>query len=324
MMFMKAIDLHCDTITRIDGSDGNNLRHNTLQIDLEKMQASGTTLQNFAIYLDKADTPNPYQACHHFIDLYESELAKNNDLIRPVLTYKDYLDNQSAGKMSSLLTMEEGAPLQGRLDYLEEFYQRGVRMLTLTWNYQNELGYPNSDFVDAKTGLISPRQQGLTSTGIDIVQRMNELGMIIDVSHGSDQLVQDILTHTNLPFVASHSNACAITYHSRNLPNDLIKAISERGGVIGINYYENFLRNPGETHSLCEAIARHATHLKQVGGIDCIALGSDFDGITVNDELADIRSISNIADGLAHAGFTTTEIEKIFYQNVERLYQEIL
>ena len=321
---MKAIDLHCDTITRIDGSTKNNLRHNSLQIDLEKMKASGTSLQNFAIYLDQATTPQPYESCHHFIDLYESELAKNNDLIAPVLTYQDYLTNQASGKMSSLLTMEEGAPLQGRLDYLEEFYQRGVRMLTLTWNYVNELGYPNSDFVDEQTGLVSSKQRGLTSTGIDIVQRMNELGMMIDVSHGSDQLVQDILTHTTLPFVASHSNARAITYHSRNLPNELIKAISQRGGLIGINYYENFLRLPSENHSLCEAITRHAKHLKQIGGIDCIALGSDFDGITVNSELEDIRSITKIAEALTKAGFTTTEIEKIFYQNVERLYQDML
>ncbi|QCA29565.1 membrane dipeptidase [Vagococcus xieshaowenii] len=321
---MKAIDLHCDTITRIDGTPENSLFQNHLQIDLQKMKESGTILQNFAIYLDKATTPNLYDSCHHYIDLYERELKKNREHIAPVLSYQDYLTNQEHGKLSSLLTMEEGAPLEGRIDYLEEFYQRGVRMLTLTWNYQNELGYPNSLFVEEKSGLLSTYQKGLTPVGIDIIQRMNQLGMIIDVSHGSDQLVNDVLTYTDRPFVASHSNAREVTYHSRNLPDDLIKAISERGGIIGLNYCENFLRKPNDTQPLVHAIACHAKHLKQVGGIECIALGSDFDGIPVNEELKDIRSITKIAQALSQAGFSTTEIEKIFYQNVERLYKELL
>lgn len=109
-------------------------------------------------------------------------------------------------------------------------------MLTLTWNFKNEIGFPNSIYWDNEQQKLDSEQKGLTKQGIAIVQRMEELGMIIDVSHGSDQLVRDVLTYTKKPFVASHSNARSIHNHPRNLPDELIAGIALRGGVIGINF----------------------------------------------------------------------------------------
>lgn len=318
---MKIIDMHCDTITRLDKE--TRLRSNELQLDLLRMSEHNVALQNFAIFLDKENETTPYETCHHFIDIYQQELTDNSDLIAPVLTFQDYLENQKAGKMSGLLTMEEGAPIGDTLHTLHEFYERGVRMLTLTWNYENAIGFPNMMFADNKKERITSRQKGLTSFGTDLVKAMNEMGMIIDVSHGSDQLVKDVLTHTSAPFVASHSNVREECFHSRNLPNDLIKEIANRGGVMGINFSRDFLtKQPQE--SLIDAIVRHITAFKKIGGIECVGLGSDFDGIPIDPELADISKVELIHTALTKAGFSQNECEKIFFGNVERLYQEIL
>lgn len=318
---MKVIDMHCDTITRLDKQ--TRLRSNNLQLDLLRMAEHNVALQNFAIFLDKESETTPYETCHHFIDIYQQEMAENSDLIAPVLTFQDYLENQKTGKMSGVLTMEEGAPIGDNLDHLAEFYERGVRMLTLTWNYENAIGFPNMMFADNKKETITTPQKGLTPFGIDVVRAMNEMGMIIDVSHGSDQLVQDVLTHTTHPFVASHSNVREQCFHSRNLPNDLIKAIANRGGVMGINFSRDFLTKNSKD-SLIEAIVKHITAFKTIGGIECVGLGSDFDGIPIDPELADVSKFELIHTALTKAGFTQQECDKLFFGNVERLYQTIL
>lgn len=321
---MKAIDMHCDTIMKIYLDDQLALAENDCQIDLVRMKKSGTVLQNFAMFVPLSETQDPYGYCMAMIDVYDRELAKNSEQIGPVTKYSDYLANQKAGRLSGVLTMEEGAPLQGSLASLQEFYDRGVRMLTLTWNFENEIGFPNSLYFDEAAQTIATEQKGLTPQGIKIVQKMNELGMIIDVSHGSDQLVRDVLTYTDRPFVASHSNAREVCFHSRNLPDELIKKIAERGGVIGLNYCEDFIRPQGSSQSLVAGLIAHAKHIVAVGGIECLGLGSDFDGIDPNPELADILAVEKIHQGLRAAGFSTAEVEKIFYRNVERLYQEFL
>ncbi|EOH95492.1 dipeptidase [Enterococcus pallens] len=321
---MKAIDMHCDTIMKLYQTPEAELKENDFQIDLLRMKESGTDLQNFAMFIPLDEVDDPYTVCREMIDCYQSEIGKNTDLIRAITTMAEYEENQAAGRLSALLTMEEGAPLAGRLDRLQEFYDLGVRMLTLTWNFENELGFPNALYWNEVEQTLNPDQRGLTEKGIEIVQRMEELGMIIDVSHGSDQLVRDVLTYTKRPFVASHSNARTICNHPRNLSDELIHGIAERGGVIGMNYYEAFIRPPGSQQSLAAGLINHIKHFIQIGGIECVGLGSDFDGIEEHPELADIRSIEKIEQALRAAGFSASEREKIFYQNVERLYREFL
>lgn len=321
---MRAVDMHCDTILQILADPTKQLRENDLQIDLKRMKASGTTLQNFALFVELVEGKDPYETVMALYQIYQEQMKANQDLIRPVLTYQDYLDNQAAGFLSGMLTMEEGAPLAGRIDRLEEFYDKGVRMLTLTWNHQNEIGTPNLPYFDEAKQLIAPDQTGLTEAGVAIVQRMNQLGMIIDVSHGSDQLVRDVLKYTDKPFVASHSDAREVCFHSRNLPDELIKQIAERGGVMGINYAEDFLRGKNKSITMIDAIVAHIHHFVKIGGIECVGLGSDFDGIPRNKELDDILVIQEIHQALKTAGFSETEIGKIFHGNVEALYQELL
>lgn len=325
---MKVVDMHCDTVMKVFDSqqvgECQGLAGNSFQLDKEKMLTGDYLLQNFAMYIDKEAAGDPYRYCKAMIDCYYQELELNKDWLLPVYGYQDIVKNQAAGKVSSMLTMEEGAPVEGSIEKLEEFYLLGVRMMTLTWNYRNELGYPNAYYFDEATGLLDSNQSGLTKNGIEVVQRMNELGMIVDVSHGSDQLVRDVLTYTEKPFVASHSDARAIWGHFRNLTDDLIKAIAERGGVIGMNYAEDFIHGEGTPGSIIEGLVQHIKHFREVGGIDCIGLGSDFDGIHPYAELANGSQVQKLAWALEQAGFSDDELEKIFSRNVLRLYETCL
>lgn len=323
----NTVDMHCDTIMKIyqDKQEGitEGLRKNTYQIDREKLEKGEYLLQNFALFMDSQETEDPYTTCKEMIECFNNEMKENQDWLLPVTTYKEIITNQQNNKISALLTMEEGAPIEGDLKKLEEFYQAGVRMMTLTWNYPNEIGYPNASFFDEKLQQLAVDQQGLTKQGIAVVQQMEELGMIIDVSHGSDQLVEDVLTYTSKPFVASHSNARGVCPHFRNLPDHLIKKIAERGGVIGMNYCDLFITEDG-SDSLIDGLVKHIMHFRTIGGIDCIGLGSDFDGIPVTQELADASTVSKLYQALELQGFSSEELEKIFSGNVLRLYNEIL
>ena len=159
------------------------------------------------------------------------EIEKNKDDIGIVYSYDDIIKNQKNNKMSALLSIEEGGACKGDLALLRNFYRLGVRMMTLTWNYENELSFPNGHFYDEK----SKERRGLKEKGFEFINEMERLGMIIDVSHLSDDGIYDVYNNTKNPFIASHSNARSICSHQRNLTDDMIKKIGERGGIIGVN-----------------------------------------------------------------------------------------
>jgi membrane dipeptidase len=151
--------------------------------------------------------------------------------------------------------------------------------------------------------------------------------MIVDISHLNDAGIHDVFRHTTKPFVASHSNARALAPHPRNLTDDMIRSLSERGGVMGINYYAPFLSHmePGEQKTATmEEMVSHMKHIKKVGGIQCIGLGSDFDGIDCPVEMKDPSELPKLEAAMRRAGFTEREIEAVFYENVLRVYREVL
>ncbi len=206
----------------------------------------------------------------------------------------------------------------------------GVRMMTLTWNFPNELGYPNRILTeDGRPPLcVADTEHGLTEKGIDFVQEMERLGMIPDISHLNDAGIWDVFRYTKKPFVASHSNARALAGHPRNLTDEMIRTLAERGGVAGINFCASFLRDQEEgaepIHSRCRDMVAHMKHMKQIGGIGCIGLGSDFDGIRSIVEMGDCSGIQMLANEMEREGFTVGEIEAVFHGNVLRLYRELL
>ena len=177
---------------------------------------------------------------------------------------------------------------------------------------------------DADGFCLFDGSKGLTEKGFLFIERMEELGIIIDVSHLSDAGFWDIARNTTRPFVASHSNARALCGHCRNLTDDMIRTIAGRGGVIGLNFYGCFLNPTNDSHSTVARMAEHARHILNAGGSECLGLGTDFDGIGGELEIQDCSQMDKLAEELARQHFTGAEIENILYRNVMRVYKEML
>ena len=173
---MRIADMHCDTMGRIH-LDGQCLKENKYHVDLQKMIKADYLVQNFAMFIDSRSVESPFKAAVEMIDTYEREIEKNRAYIRKALSFRDIVDNQADGKMSAVLTLEEGAVLEGKLSYLRTFYRMGVRMMTLTWNYENEIGVCNL-IKDGRGGPCSGRgiQKALLRSGQKPYVRWNVWG----------------------------------------------------------------------------------------------------------------------------------------------------
>lgn len=334
---MKIADLHCDTISALvrKNREGKreSLRRNSGHIDLCKLIKGGALLQNFALFVNKGEVENPLEEALLFADYYYNELEENSGCIAPVFCWKDIERNRKEGKISALLTVEEGGVCKGETAYLRDLYRLGVRMMTLTWNYPNEIGFPNLQAGERRDEEGEPfyhipdTENGLTEKGIGIIEEMERIGMMIDVSHLSDAGFYDVLNHTKKPLFASHSNARAVCPWVRNLTDDMIRKLAGRGGIIGINFCPDFLTevsNGEKNTGTIEGIIRHIKYITNVGGIDCVGLGSDFDGIEGHGELPDYSYMLRLEEALSGEGYGIDEVEKILHKNVLRVYKELL
>lgn len=330
---MRIIDMHCDTVMALMDTD-KNLRRNDLMIDLEKLQKGDYLLQCFAMFVPyesrKEGPYSPFEYCHKMIDRYYLEMDQNRDLIRPVLTYNDLLENRKNGYLSSLLTIEEGGVCLGNLEFLRNFYRLGVRMITLTWNFKNEIATPNINYSALKNmpkeeAIETMRHpnttEGLTEFGIAFVKEMNRLGMVIDCSHLGDAGFYDVIRYSEKPIVCSHSCARSVCNHVRNMTDDMLDKLKENGGVVGINYCHDFVISEGRDATI-DDIVRHIVYIRDRIGIDHIGFGSDFDGISNEDlELKDASGMPAVLDALRREGFTEEDIEKICCRNVMRVLE---
>lgn len=328
---MKIVDMHCDTISALyameRGGHPAALYENELHVDLCRMNEAGYLLQNFALFVNQRKCEDVTDLAWKMYDLYKRELDRNVDILAPMTCYADLERNQQEGKMSAMLTLEEGAILKGSRKILQEFFDAGVRMITLTWNYPNELGFPaaGDTIGDIACGAVNgalETGQGLTECGRDMVEAMEDLGVIVDVSHLSDAGFYDVARCAKKPFVASHSNARAVCAAKRNMTDDMIRTLGLHGGVMGLNFYPDFLgeKTPGRLSD----VVTHAKHIVNVGGIDVLGLGSDFDGIEGNVELPGAQAMPLLQDALLKGGFKSSEVDKIMEGNVLRVYREVL
>ena len=318
---MRLIDMHCDTFWLMMRKKDVSLQKNDLCIDVEKMKKAGSMAQFFAsfIYMSEFNGENAveeaYQYALDMIAYGKEELDKCSDSIAIVHNYDELIANRDNGRMCAILTLEEGGIINGKMEYLEELYRQGIRLITLTWNYENCIGYPNS----REPKLM---ELGLKPFGIEVVRRMNELGMIIDVSHLSDGGFWDVVRYSTKPFVASHSNARALCNHPRNLTDEMIKALARKGGVAGVNFYPYFLRESGK--ATVEDIAEHLWHMYQIGGEDVIAFGTDFDGFNEGElDIAHMGEMNLVYDAIRKRGFTERQMEKIWNGNILRVLREM-
>ena len=307
-MSFPVIDLHCDTALALMGKDlmgGIELKKNDLHIDLERASKLPGYAQCFACFTTPA-MRDWYQASPLVIFEREmgtilSEIEKNNRKIRLAYTAKDVRDNFEKGIMSAILTIEGPAGFSFDPGLLKDLYLVGFRMTTLGWNEQNLLVGSH------KTG------GGLTDTGRLYVKEAQKVGMMVDVRHISDEGFWDIMKVTEKPIVASHSNSRTVCNVSRNLTDDMFKAICETGGVAGFNQYTEFIGEKPDLDTVCD----HILHWLELDP-DCrhIALGGDLDGC---DELPagfdGVQSYPAMAQKLLERGVTEEMIRRIYWEN---------
>ena len=307
------IDLHCDTIMQLlDHPDSGDLYRNTWKIDIEKLQKAHSKVQDFALFINLGETNDPYGRYEEMRNLCTTQIHLYGEHIQHVLSYQDVESVYKSGKIGALMSIEEGGVLGGDLDKLKQAYQDGVRLITLTWNYPNGLGEPH----------CGEQHKKLTPKGIEFVEAMQDLGIIVDCSHLNDAGTEQLGDILDVPFVASHSNAREVTAHTRNLPDNLIKLIANKGGVIGLNFAQSFLGI--SPVSRIEDIVKHGLYLINKGGEDVVALGTDFDGIKPNTEIKDASEMYRLYDAFKEAGLSVEQCEKLFWKNADRLLKEIL
>lgn len=324
---MKYIDMHCDTLMEAFFAGKEDIyEFPNAMVDLRRMAQGMCMAQFFAVFLPCNDIWEWYQkepvSDDEYIEACENIFYASIKQYPAILAYagngRDIEDNHKKGLMSALLTMEDGRAVQGKISRLEEFYKHGFRLISLTWNDKNCFGSPNS----RKAEIM---KEGLTPFGKEAVVRMNELGMLVDVSHLSDGGFYDVSRVSKKPFVASHSNCREICNHPRNLTNDMLRILGERGGVAGVNFGPEFLDDtPGNEDSRIEQMACHLKHMIRYGGIECAAIGTDFDGIEGNLEISSPAFMDRLFEHLKKDGLSSEEIEKIAYKNVMRVLHEVL
>ena len=307
------IDLHCDTMMQLlDHPDSGDLYRNTWKIDIEKLQKAHSKIQDFALFINMGETNDPYGRYEEMRNLCVSQIHNYGEHIQHVLSYQDVESVYKTGKIGALMSIEEGGVLGGDLNKLKQAYQDGVRLITLTWNYPNGLGEPH----------CGEQHKKLTSKCVEFVEAMQELGIIVDCSHLNDAGTEQLGDILDVPFIASHSNARELRSHTRNLPDNLIRLIANKGGIIGLNFAQNFLGT--SPISRIEDIVKHGLYLIDKGGEDVVALGTDFDGIPPDTEIADMSQMSRLYDAFKEAGLSVEQCEKLFWKNADRLLKEIL
>ena len=311
---MKLIDLHCDTVAKLYADSSQNLASNNLSVDLQKLADTDSMAQVFALFINMEKVDSPAATAFAMLEILKKELENNDDRIAWAGTAEDVLRNDAESRMSALIALEEGGILEGSIDNLRSFYEKGARFITLTWNYPNQIGFPHGE---------EHGHKGLTPFGFTVLEELNRLGMIADVSHLSEGGFWDVAKHCKTPFMATHSNCRALRDHTRNLTDEQIRALADKGGVMGISVVKNFLKD-GEDEGRPEAMVAHIRHAHAVGGLDVLAIGTDFDGTSTNHEFARIDDLNKIEPMLRQAGYTTDMLEKIYWRNALRVMGSVL
>lgn len=302
------IDLHCDTLTRnswhcdrYDPSRGT-LDQPGFQLSLSKMPAGIRWLQCFAIFIpdqfrgqDAIDFFDRHAASFH------RQMERYGDRIAPCRDTAEAEAAFAAGRFAGMLTVEGGAVLAGRLERVEAIHDVGVRMVTLTWNGANEIA----------SGIGAPG--GLTAFGREAVAEMERVGVLVDVSHLNDRGFEDLLAVAKKPFVASHSNVRSVCAHPRNLTEEFVREMVRWGGLIGLNYANDFLSDDGR--GSMDDLYRHVCRFLELGAERCLALGSDYDGTGMHPDFDSVEKALGIYGYLTAHGIPHDIADGILFQN---------
>lgn len=302
---MKSFDLHCDTIGECY-KNALKLKENNLHFDLERCTTIGEHTQVFAIWIpDELRGDTAFSYFKKIADYYHSQIDENPDLI-------SYYSNSEKTPVKAILAMEGASGCGGTINGLHAAYEKGVRLITLAWKTNNEIG----------GGAFS--EGGLTSYGKEFIKEAEKLGVILDVSHLNRESFYDFIDIAEKPFVASHSNIDIVnTYKStkRNLTKEQLNLIKERKGVVGINFYIDFIED--EKAVGYDAFERQLNAFLELGCENVVALGSDYDGCTINPLLSGIEKLPKLYEWLKAKNYGENVINKLFYLNAEQFFKKI-
>lgn len=306
-----TVDTHCDTpMAILDDNFDIGKRNNPPQsrVDFPRMKEGGLDAIFFAAFTGQRErTPenieNAYKMAKQMIDATYEACRKYNDLAEIAISSKDALRLEKQGKRAIYIGMENGFPIGTDIKRVKEFYDRGVRYITLCHS-------SNNDICDSSTDRKGPEHNGLSCFGKDVVKEMNSLGMMIDVSHISDKAFYDVIQLSKAPVIASHSSVRSIAHHNRNMTDDMIKTLAKNGGVIQICLLDVYIKD-------------HIDYVKNLVGIDYVGIGSDFDGGGGVDGCADVSEFPNITAEMLERGYTENEIRKVWGGNFFRVFKQV-
>ena len=287
---MRLFDLHCDTLYKsvIEDSDFYDDSH---MVSLSKSAHLDKYIQFTAVWIP--DCVKDYDR----LTLFEksSEHFKKKRI--------------TGERVSMYLSAESASFLLGDISNYHLIPDNDIKCISLTWNEENELG----------TGVLSSSSHGLTDFGRKIVKKLTDDGIIIDVSHASDKLFFDILNNTDSPVIATHSNSRAVTNNKRNLTDEMFKNIRDRGGITGLNFHNAFLNDDQKKASLDDLI-RHAEHFLELNGEKTLALGADFDGGNMPEDLKDLSVTRKIYSRFMKE-FGKELTDRIFFENASDFFK---
>lgn len=319
--------------------------------DLPRLKKGGVDVQFFSVWCD-GKKKEPFAYANKQIDALYG-LIKRNDADIMLGTNFDAIETGIAeGKLVAMIGVEGGHMIDNRLDYIDSLYKRGVRYLTLTWN--NSTNWASSAADESKK---TTKHVGLSHFGKEVIVRMNRLGMMIDLSHVGEQTFYDVLSTTTKPVIVSHSDVYTISPHYRNLKDAQIRAIAKNKGVIGVNFYTDFLDpayrkrvsllyskyvNKEDTMKLSvdkkfnllplkakeelrpslSLIVDHINYIVKLAGVDYVGLGADFDGMESTPlNMDDVADYPNLTKALLTCGYSEQDIYKILGGNVLRVIE---
>lgn len=366
-----TVDTHCDTTSLLLREDWDiSERHEPGQrrsgkIDLPRMAEGGLDAEFFAVFVGQGErTPEGYararERAMQQLDGLHKMCETYPHLVGLATAPEDAYRLEKEGKRAIFIGMENGYPVGKDLSLVEDYYQRGVRYITLCHGSDN-------DICDSSTDRNHPEDNGLSDFGKEVVDECNRLGIMIDISHASDKTFFDVLEMTKAPIIASHSSVRSICDHPRNLSNRMIKALAENGGVIQICFVSSYVKttkpNPEREKALqairekygprreikdeavmakmreeymeifekypreratVKDLVDHIDRVVRLVGVDCVGIGTDFDGGGDIEGCSDVSEMPNITKELVRRGYSEEEIRKIWGENIMRVFKKVI
>ena len=362
-----TVDTHCDTpmLMLKPGFDAGKMNEAPeSQVDFPRMKEGGLDAMFFAVFTGQKPrtTENynkTYQMAHQMLDSIYSSLDKYSETASLALTADDAERIEKTGKRAIYIGMENGFPLGKEIRRVEEFYNRGVRYITLCHSFHNDL-------CDSSSDSAKPEHNGLSDFGKEVIAEMNRLGIMIDCSHLSDKSFFDVIQYSKAPVIASHSSVRAVCMHDRNMSDEMIKTLAGHGGVIQICLLDDYVKEPDTTTQRyatqkklmniyhndygkmnedekaafnrqwtdmkknlpkklpkVQELVDHIDHAVQLVGIDYVGIGSDFDGGGGLEDCDDVSQFPRITFELLKRGYSEEDIRKIWGANLFRVFRQV-